>query len=148
MVDAEIDLCAMLTSINSTLLTLINDYKLKGPNYVDWHRSIMLLLTAEHLSGVLKEDAPEKPTGDDYDQQEAYEYFHSSDSKSMLYILRSIDKSIIDSMRSVISAKSMMDKLKKLFNQTDVHEHHELVGLIHNTKMTTKISVIDHVMKM
>ncbi|XP_042484466.1 uncharacterized protein LOC122064776 [Macadamia integrifolia] len=95
----------------------------------------MLLLTAECLSIVLEEEAPEKPTGDDYDKQDAYEYFHSRDSKAMLYIFGSVDKSITDSMKGIISAKGMVDKLKEIFSQTDVHEHHELVGLIHNAKM-------------
>ncbi|XP_043700967.1 uncharacterized protein LOC122651587 [Telopea speciosissima] len=125
----------MTASVNSTVLTLTNDYKLKGPNYNGWHRSIMLLLTVERLSAVLDEVAPQKPVDDDYDQHEAYEYFHSCDSKAMLYILGSVDKSSTDSMEGITSTKGMMDKLKELFSQTDVHEHHELVGLIHNTKM-------------
>ncbi|XP_043692794.1 uncharacterized protein LOC122643211 [Telopea speciosissima] len=51
-------------------------------------------------------------------------------------------------MKGITSAKDMMDKLKELFSQTDVHEHHELVGLIHNTKMQEGTPIIDHVMKM
>ncbi|XP_043710291.1 uncharacterized protein LOC122659219 [Telopea speciosissima] len=108
----------------------------------------MLLLTAERLSEVLDEVAPLKPVDDDYDQQEAYEYFHSCDSKAILYILGSVDKSITDSMKGITSVKGMMDKLKELFSQTNVHEHHKLVGLIHNTKMKEGTPVIYHVMKM
>ncbi|XP_043700979.1 uncharacterized protein LOC122651596 [Telopea speciosissima] len=129
----------MTASLNSTLLTLINDYKLKGPNYNDWHRS---------LSTVLDEVAPQKSIDDDYDQHEAYEYFYLCDSKAMLYILGSVDKSITDSVKGITSAKGVMDKLKELFSQTDVHEHHELVGFIHNTKMKEGTPIIDHVMKM
>ncbi|XP_043693076.1 uncharacterized protein LOC122643524 [Telopea speciosissima] len=138
----------MTASINSILLTFINDYKLKGPNYNDWHRSIMLLLTAERLSAILDDVVPQKPTDDEYDANETYEYFHSCASKVMLYILGSVDKSIADSVKGITSTKGIMDKLNELFSQIDVHEHHELVDLIHNTKMKEETPVIDHVIKM
>ncbi|XP_042490878.1 uncharacterized protein LOC122070738 [Macadamia integrifolia] len=99
------------------------------------------------MSTVVEEEALKKPTGDDNDPQDAYEYFHSRDSKAILYILGSVDKSITNSMKGIIFAKGMMDKLKELFSQTDVHEHHKLVGLIHNTKMMIGTPVINHVMK-
>ncbi|XP_042486464.1 uncharacterized protein LOC122066686 [Macadamia integrifolia] len=108
----------------------------------------MLLLTAKHLSTVLEEEAPEKSTGIDYDQHEAYEYFHSMYFKVILYILRLIDKSISDSVKGIISLKGMMNKLKELFSQTNMHKYHELVGLIYNTQMTVGTPVIDHVMKL
>ncbi|XP_042484620.1 uncharacterized protein LOC122064899 [Macadamia integrifolia] len=65
----------------------------------------------------------------------------------MLYILGLVDTSITDSVKGIIPAKGMMDKLKEIFSQTDMHEHHKLVGLIHNIKMTAGTPVIDHVMK-
>ncbi|XP_043705436.1 uncharacterized protein LOC122655297 [Telopea speciosissima] len=82
----------------------------------------MLLLTAERLSTVLDEVTSQKPADDDYDQHEAYKYFHSCDSKAKLSILGSVDKSITNSMKGITFAKGMMDKLKELFNETDMKE--------------------------
>ncbi|XP_043721132.1 uncharacterized protein LOC122668660 [Telopea speciosissima] len=151
----------MAAPINNTLMSLITQSTLTGLNYEDWHRNIMLLLKAEGLDSVLTEESPTIPSADMDGTEDIVEFtaeqlkekvdifksYHQRDSKTQLYILNSIDKSIVESVNGISSAGDMMAKIKELYSQQDTHIEYELVDKILSLKMEPGTPVLDHVMK-
>ncbi|XP_042487142.1 uncharacterized protein LOC122067377 [Macadamia integrifolia] len=123
--------------------TLTKDYILTGPNYVDWRRNIKLLLTAEGLIYVIEDEKPSLPDTMEGEEKAAYELFRQNNSKAKLLVLNSIDNTIKDSIKNLSFAKDMLEELKKLYEKQNRHAH-----ILHSTKMTSWISIIDHVMKL
>ncbi|XP_043692926.1 uncharacterized protein LOC122643366 [Telopea speciosissima] len=74
--------------------------------------------------------------------------FLKRDSKASLYILGSLEKSVLDSVKDVCTSDGKMDKLTELFNRQLTHAHSDVVGQIHNCKMSQGTPVMDHVMQM
>ncbi|XP_043725705.1 uncharacterized protein LOC122672272 [Telopea speciosissima] len=128
--------------------TLIKDHVLTGPNYVDWKRNIKLLLSAEGLMSVLDEDEPEFPNEENPDSKPAYELFGQKNSKAKLLVLSSLEKTIVDSVKDLYLTKAMMEELKEMYGREEHHAHHQLVTLLHGTKMAQGTPIIDHIMKM
>ncbi|XP_043714552.1 uncharacterized protein LOC122662917 [Telopea speciosissima] len=138
-----------MAAINASLLAIISDSKLTGPNYVDWYRSIKLLITAKGLVSVLDEDPPEEPLSvDDPAYIEIYQDFIVRDSKASLYIQGSTDKSLVESIKDIRTVGGKMAKLVELFNRQLTHANYDMVSQIHNTRMSQGTPVMDHVMKM
>ncbi|XP_043694073.1 uncharacterized protein LOC122644752 [Telopea speciosissima] len=151
----------MAAPINNTLMSLITQSKLTGPNYEDWHCNIMLLLKAEGLNSVLTEESPTIPSTDMDGTEDIAEFtaeqlkervdifksYHQRDSKTQLYILNSIDKSIVEFVKGISSAGDMMAKIKELYSQQDTHIEYKLVDKIHSLKLEPETPVLDHVMK-
>ncbi|XP_042477721.1 uncharacterized protein LOC122059091 [Macadamia integrifolia] len=127
---------------------LIKDHILTESNYVDRRRNIKLLLTAEGLMFVIEDEELSFLDTMDGEEKVAYELFQQNNSKAKLLILNSIDKTIKDSVKDLSFVKDMLEELKKLYGRQNKHAHHQLVTLLHSTKMTPGISLIDHVMKL
>ncbi|XP_043705338.1 uncharacterized protein LOC122655188 [Telopea speciosissima] len=127
---------------------LIKDHVLTEPNYVDWRRNIKLLLSVEGLMSVLDKDEPEFPNEENPKSKPAYELFRQKNSKAKLLVLSSLEKTIDDSVKDLYLTKDMMEELKEMYGREERHAHHQLVTLLHGTKMAQGTPVIDHIMKL
>ncbi|XP_043725646.1 uncharacterized protein LOC122672218 [Telopea speciosissima] len=135
---------AVAVAAASALVIFDCDSKLTGPNYVDWYRSIKLLLTAEIYLSVLDEQPPqESHPDDDPEYIEFYENFIVRESKASLYIQGSIDKTLVDSIKDLRTAGGKMEKLAELFNRQLTHAHYDMrletMGIAFNLLYKTNV---------
>ncbi|XP_043687795.1 uncharacterized protein LOC122639023 [Telopea speciosissima] len=114
---------------------LIKDHVLTSSNYVDWRRNIKLLLSAEGLMSVLDEDEPGFPNEESPDSKPTYKLFRQKNSKAKLLVLSSLKKTIADLVKDMYLTKDMMEELKEMYGREERHAHHQLVTLLHGTKM-------------
>ncbi|XP_043717524.1 uncharacterized protein LOC122665440 [Telopea speciosissima] len=97
---------------------------------------------------LLEQDEPEYPEDKNPEVVKAYELFRQNNSTTKLLVLSSIDKTIVDSVKDLALAKHMLEELKELYGKQNRYAHHQLVSLLHSTKLTPGTPVIDHVMKL
>ncbi|XP_043714550.1 uncharacterized protein LOC122662914 [Telopea speciosissima] len=138
----------MTSSSNINYSNLKDDKKLNGDNYVDWVRGINLFLTIEALLSVTEKVTPPILHYGEIEEEQTYKQYWREDSKAKLLILRSVEKSIVDTIKNLLTAGSMLDELKEVYGKQSWHVHHQLTTLIHNTKLIDDTLVVDHVMKM
>ncbi|XP_043725665.1 uncharacterized protein LOC122672234 [Telopea speciosissima] len=105
-------------------------------------------MSAEALMSVLDEEEPEFPNEKNPKSKAVYELFRQKNSKAKLLVLSSLEKTITDSVKDLYLTKDMMEELKEMYGREERHVHHQLVTLLHGTKMAQGTPVIDHVMKM
>ncbi|XP_043710272.1 uncharacterized protein LOC122659198 [Telopea speciosissima] len=117
-----------MATVNFNLLTLSSEYKLNGTNYVDWYRSIKLHLTAEGLYIVLNEQVPPQPDPNDLEAYDEMQEFFKRDSKASIYIIGSLEKSILDSVKDIHTSDDKMDKLAEFFNRQLTHAHSDVMS--------------------
>ncbi|XP_043714561.1 uncharacterized protein LOC122662925 [Telopea speciosissima] len=107
-----------------------------------------LLLTAEGLYTVLDEQIPPQPDLNDFEAYEEMQDFLKRNSKASLYIIGSLEKSVLDSVKDIHTLGGKIYKLAELFNRQLTHAHSDVVSQIHNYKMSQGTPVMDHVIKM
>ena len=80
---------------NRSFAKLHDDNKLKGPNYADWYRNLMLVLASEKLDKVAKNPSPERP-GDRASEarRRDYQEWEVKNSLAQCYIIASLDNPI------------------------------------------------------
>ena len=75
----------------SLLVTILNQNKMIGSNYVDWKRNLDIILTAEEHKYVLNEPFLNFPSLDaPYKEKQQYDRWQKSNEMAKCYILASI----------------------------------------------------------
>ena len=75
----------------SPLVTILNQNKLTGSNYVYWKRNLDIVLTAEEHKFVLNQPCPNFPSLDaPSEEKQRYDRWHKSNEMAKCYILVSI----------------------------------------------------------
>ena len=75
----------------SLLVTILNQNKLIGSNYVDWKRNLDIILTAEEHKFVLNQPCPNFPSLDaPSEEKQRYDRWQKSNEMAKCYILVSI----------------------------------------------------------
>ncbi|GKU97061.1 hypothetical protein SLEP1_g10245 [Rubroshorea leprosula] len=133
----------------SPLAKILDENRLKGPNYSDWKRNLNIVLTAEKLVHVLNEEPPImlEPGADD-DAQEAYQLWFDHDSLAKCYILASLENRLQKQHEKMATAKDIMASLKEMFGQQNRSARQSAMKGLMSTKMTEGTPVHDHVMTM
>ncbi|XP_075108887.1 uncharacterized protein LOC142180722 [Nicotiana tabacum] len=94
------------------LTSILNQNKLEGPNYVDWKRSLDIVLTAEGYKFIITEECPKK-----------------------------LDKDATDN-QSMGSAYDMLESLKEMFSERKRAAKQTTMKALLNTKMAEGSSVL------
>ena len=75
----------------SPLVTILNQNKLTGSNYVDWKRNLDIVLASEEHKFVLNQPCPNFPALDaPFEEKQRYDRWHKSNEMAKCYILVSI----------------------------------------------------------
>ena len=75
----------------SPLVTILNQNKLTGFNYVDWKRNLDIVLTAAKHKYVLTQPCPSFPSLDAHlEEKQRYDRWQKSNEMAKCYILTSI----------------------------------------------------------
>ena len=75
----------------SPLVTILNQNKLIGSNYVDWKRNSDIVLTTEEHKYVLTQPCPSYPSLDaPPEEKQQYDFWQKSNEMAKCYILASI----------------------------------------------------------
>ncbi|XP_028103673.1 uncharacterized protein LOC114302797 [Camellia sinensis] len=106
-----------MTNFNP-LSKILDDNRLTGSNYVDWKRSLTIVLTTEKLNHVQTTDPPVLPEANATDEQrEAARKWHEADDVAKCYILASVTNVLQKQHEGVPTAKDMMVNLKEMFGE-------------------------------
>ena len=80
----------------SPLVTILNQNKPTGSNYVDWKRNLDIVLTAKKHKYVLTKPCPNFPSLDaPPEEKQRYDRWNKSNEMAKCYILASDRKSVV-----------------------------------------------------
>ncbi|XP_019051732.1 PREDICTED: uncharacterized protein LOC109114096 [Nelumbo nucifera] len=106
------------------LAKLLDNNKLKEPNYVDWYHNLNLVLTFEKLDKVAKNPTPKRP--------------EDKDSEAYNAIQRQFDKIEI--------CKDILDSLKTMYEEQNHSNCQNVLKLLMTIQMNESQHVHDHTM--
>ena len=133
----------------SPLVTILNQNKPIGSNYVDWKRNLDIVLTAKEHKYVLTQPCPSFPSLDaPPEEKQRYDHWQKSNEMSKCYILTSISNVLHHQMQDVELALDIMLSLKEMFGEQGHSARQETIRQIYNTKMTDGNSVREHCLTM
>ena len=133
----------------SPLVTILNQNKLTGSNYVEWKRNLDIVLTAEEHKYVLTKPCPNFPSLDaPFEQKQRYDRWQKSNEMVKCYILASISNVLQHQMQDVELASDIMLSLKEMFDEQGRSARQETMRQTYNTKMADGSSVREHCLTM
>ena len=141
--------CLLFSNLNmasfSQLVTILNQNKLTGSNYVDWKRNLDIVLIAEEHKYVLTKPCPSFPSLDaPPEEKQRYDHWQKSNEMAKCYILASISNVLQHQMQDVELASDIMLSLKEMFGEQGHFARQETMRKIYNTKMVEGGSVREH----
>ena len=132
----------------SPLVTILNQNKLIGSNYVDLKRNLDIVLTVEEHKYVLTQPCPNFPSLDaSLEEKQRYDCWHKSNEMAKCYILASISNVLQHQMQDVKLVSGIMLSLKEMFSEQDRSARQETMRQIYNTKMAEGSSIREHVLQ-
>ena len=133
----------------SPLVTILNQNKLIGSNYVDLKRNLDIVLTVEEHKYVLTQPCPNFPSLDaSLEEKQRYDCWHKSNEMAKCYILASISNVLQHQMQDVKLVSDIMLSLKEMFSEQDRSARQETMRQIYNTKMAEGSSIREHVLQL
>ena len=131
------------------LMTILNQNKLNGPNYLDWKRNLDIVLVADEYKFVLTTPTPAPlSTESTEEQREAHRKWHKANEMARCYILASMSNVLQQQHHNMPTAAEMMLSLKDLFGEQDRSARFEAMRKIMSTSMPEGASVREHVLRM
>ncbi|WCJ31679.1 Retrovirus-related Pol polyprotein from transposon TNT 1-94 [Euphorbia peplus] len=129
------------------LRSILTDNKLVGSNFTDWFRSLKIVLRAEKIEYVLDSDIPDVPAeGSEYAVEEAY-LAHKRDSDMASCVMLASMSPELQKQHDNMDARSIIVRLKELFEKQKRSERYEISEKLFRSKMTEGTSVTEHVVK-
>ena len=102
----------------SPLVTILNQNKLIGSNYVDWKRNLNIFLTTKEHKYMLSQPCPNFPSLDaPLGEKQRYDRWQKSNEMAKCYILVSISNVLQHQMQDVELASDIMLSLKEMFGE-------------------------------
>ena len=133
----------------SPLVTILNQNKLTGSNYVDWKRNLDIVLIAKEHKFVLNQPCPNFPSLDaPSGEKQQYDHWQKSNELAKCYILASISNVLQHQMQDVELASDIMLSLKEMFGEQGRSARQDTMRLILNTKMAQGTPIREHCLKM
>ena len=133
----------------SPLVTILNQNKLTGSNYVDWKRNLDIVLIAKEHKFVLNQPCPNFPSLDaPSGEKQQYDHWQKCNELAKCYILASISNVLQHQMQDVELASDIMLSLKEMFGEQGRSARQDTMRLILNTKMAQGTPIREHCLKM
>ena len=102
----------------SPLVTILNQNKLTGSNYVNWKRNLDIVLTAEEHKYVLTQPCPSFPLLDaPLEEKQRYDRWQKSNEMAKCYILASNSNVLQHQIKDVELTSDIMLSLKEMFGE-------------------------------
>jgi hypothetical protein len=135
---------------NFNPLAKILDYnRLTGPNYFDWKRNLIIVLTADKIVYVLNAKPPELALIDATEEQRnAFDKRHEADETAKCYILASMTNVLQKQCQGLVIVKDMMFHLKEMFREQSRSARQTVMKKLISTKIVLGTPVREHVLKM
>ncbi|XP_075640380.1 uncharacterized protein LOC142612145 [Castanea sativa] len=106
-----------MTNFNP-LAKILGENRFSGPNYVDWKRNLIIVLTTDKIAHVLNTEAPELALADATEEQrDASNKWHEADEMAKCYILASMTNVLQKQCQGLVTAQDMMMHLKEMFGE-------------------------------
>ncbi|KAL0010802.1 hypothetical protein SO802_005910 [Lithocarpus litseifolius] len=138
----------IMTNFNP-LAKILDENRLSGPNYVDWKRNLIIVLTADKIAHVLNIEAPELALADATEEQrDAFNKWHEADEMAKCYIMASMTNVLQKQCQGLVTAQDMMMHLKEMFGEQSRSAWQTAMKNLMSTKMVEGTPVREHVLKM
>ena len=136
-----------MTNFNP-LAKSLDENQFSGPNYVDWKRNLIIVLTADKIAHVLNTDSPELALADATEEQrDAFNKWHEADEMAKCYIIASMTSVLQKQCQGLVTAQDMMLHLKEMFGEQSRNEWQTVMKNLMSTKMVEGTPVWEHVLK-
>ncbi|XP_030936434.1 uncharacterized protein LOC115961630 [Quercus lobata] len=137
-----------MTNFNP-LAKILDENRLFGPNYVDWKRNLIIVLTTDKITHVLNTEASELALADATEEQiDAFNKWHEADEMAKCYIMASMNNVLQKQCQGLVTAKDMMLHLKEMFREQSRSARQTAMKNLMSTKMVEGAPVREHVLKM
>jgi|UniRef100_A0A2N9H2W8 hypothetical protein len=137
-----------MTNFNP-LAKILDDNQLTGPNYVDWKRNLIIVLTADKIVYVLNAEPPELALTDATEEQRnAFDEWQEADEMAKCYILASMTNVLQKQCQGLVTTKDMMFHLKEMFGEQSRSARQTAMKKLMSTKMVEGTPVREHILKM
>ncbi|KAJ8761673.1 hypothetical protein K2173_004449 [Erythroxylum novogranatense] len=136
----------MSSSVN--LRSLMDSYKLTGPNFLDWLRNLRIVLRSEELGYVLDVLLPDPPAVDASDEDQKAYRKHLKDSDMATCIMLASMSPELQKQHESMDANTIVFHLGELFDEQARSERFETSRLLFTTKMTPGSSAVQYALKM
>lgn len=93
--------------------SILNQNKLKGPNYVDWKRNLDIVLTSDGFKFMLVEECPIKPADATNEEIQTYDKWVKTDEMARCYTLAYTT----NQHQSMTSTYDMFESHKEMFEE-------------------------------
>lgn len=135
-------------SNHMNLRGILDANKLTGPNFLDWHRNLRIVLKHEKIGYVLEHPLPEVPTEDSTVEEVAAYNKHSDDDNTASCVMLAAMSPELQKQHDGMDAYTMIFHLKELYDEQSRVERYETSKQLYRCKMGEGSSVSAHVLKM
>ncbi|XP_050255104.1 uncharacterized protein LOC126700997 [Quercus robur] len=137
-----------MTNFNP-LAKILDENRLFGPNYVDWKRNLIIVLTTDKITHVLNTEPLELALTDATEEQrDAFNKWHEADEMAKCYIMASMNNVLQKQCQGLVTAKDMMLHLKEMFREQSRSARQTAMKNLMSTKMVEGAPVREPVLKM
>ncbi|KAL6565405.1 hypothetical protein OROGR_002356 [Orobanche gracilis] len=135
---------------SNPLAILLENNNLTVPNFVDWLRNLMIVLSFEALGYDLETDiqAPPERTRASQDEIEHHEKWVKDDVKVRAYMMASMSNDLQRAHEKMTSARQILSHLTELYGEHSRTARYEISKELFGTKMKESEKVGEHVLKM
>ena len=135
-------------SSNLSLRSLLDNEKLKGPNFDSWYRKLRIILEHERILYVIIDSTPKLSSiGARNSIRDAYLKWVSDQTTVRCIMLAAMNDEFTHKFKEA-KPDEILQKLKKSFDMLDDVERYKVSYAIYNAKMPNGGSVTDHVLYM
>ena len=100
------------------LSRILDDNILTGPNFLNWKRNLMIVLTVDKVGYVLREKTHQLALANATPEQRVtFEKWHEADELAHCYMLASMSNILQKQCESIATAKEILGYLQKLFGE-------------------------------
>ena len=118
------------------LFVILKGNKLTESNYIDWKRTLNLVLTAQEYKFVLTDVCPPHPDSDSSKEEfKAYQKWRKADEMVRCYILASMSNILQHQHENMATTYDMMMSLKEIFGEHNRAGRQVAMRVLLNTKM-------------
>ncbi|OVA04163.1 hypothetical protein BVC80_7929g2 [Macleaya cordata] len=133
----------------SPLHIILKENQLTGPNFVDWKRSLDIVLTTQDYKFVLLEDCPAVPGPDALEPvREEYQRWMKANDMAKCYIMASLSNVLQQQFENTPKAKDIIEELRLMFSVHSRPAKQEATRKLMNTRMAEGTEVRDHMLTM
>ncbi|KAM7510984.1 hypothetical protein LguiB_009859 [Lonicera macranthoides] len=135
-------------SYKMNLQSILDANKLTGPNFLDWHRNVRIVLRHQKIGYVLEKPIPEAPTQEATPEQVQAYNKHMDDDDTATCLMLAAMSSELQKQHEGMNAHTIILHLKELYDEQSRTERYETSKKLYRCTMAEGSSVSAHVLKM